>query len=261
MSARACRRRRRLSDARTPAPPVPVTLADTGLTADQVEQLLVKTLYAGEATGLPLAERMRLPYAILEPIIERLRAERLIEVRGAAGIGTAELPVRADRLGPRARARSTWTSTSTSAPAPVPLAAYVARDARAGGGPRLHRSRAAARRILAPRSSATHVLEQLGPAVNANKAVFLYGPPGNGKTVIAEGHGRGDRRRHVHAVRHRRRRPDHHDVRPDQPRVARRPRAAASRASADGARATAAGCASGGRSSWSAASSRSTCST
>jgi hypothetical protein len=34
------------------------------------------------------------------------------------------------------------------------------------------------------------VLEQLGPALNAGKAVFLYGPPGNGKTVIAEGLGR-----------------------------------------------------------------------
>ena len=34
------------------------------------------------------------------------------------------------------------------------------------------------------------MLEQLGPAVNAGKAVFLYGPPGNGKTVIAEGMGR-----------------------------------------------------------------------
>ncbi len=33
------------------------------------------------------------------------------------------------------------------------------------------------------------VLEQVGPAVNAGKAVFLYGPPGNGKTVIAEGMG------------------------------------------------------------------------
>jgi SpoVK/Ycf46/Vps4 family AAA+-type ATPase len=34
------------------------------------------------------------------------------------------------------------------------------------------------------------VLDQLGPAVNSNRAVFLYGPPGNGKSVIAEGMGR-----------------------------------------------------------------------
>ena len=33
------------------APPVPTTLHDTGLTADQLEQLLVKTLYVGEASG------------------------------------------------------------------------------------------------------------------------------------------------------------------------------------------------------------------
>ena len=34
------------------------------------------------------------------------------------------------------------------------------------------------------------VLDQLGPALNAGRALFLYGPPGNGKTVIADGMGR-----------------------------------------------------------------------
>jgi SpoVK/Ycf46/Vps4 family AAA+-type ATPase len=33
-------------------------------------------------------------------------------------------------------------------------------------------------------------LDQLGPAVNSGKSLFLYGPPGNGKTVVAEGIGR-----------------------------------------------------------------------
>ena len=34
------------------------------------------------------------------------------------------------------------------------------------------------------------MFDKVGPAINAGKAVFLYGPPGNGKTVIAEGMGR-----------------------------------------------------------------------
>jgi predicted ATPase with chaperone activity len=34
------------------------------------------------------------------------------------------------------------------------------------------------------------MLDQLGPAVNSGKALFLYGAPGNGKTVVAEGIGR-----------------------------------------------------------------------
>ena len=32
--------------------------------------------------------------------------------------------------------------------------------------------------------------DKLGPAVNSGKSLFLYGAPGNGKTVIAEGIGR-----------------------------------------------------------------------
>ena len=31
------------------------------------------------------------------------------------------------------------------------------------------------------------VIDQLGPAVNGGHSLFVYGPPGNGKTVIAQG--------------------------------------------------------------------------
>ena len=172
----------------TPAPEVPVTLADTGLGADLVEQLIIKSLYGGELTGLGLADRLRLPYPILEPIIERTRQERLIEVKGALGSGGSTYRYALTDAG-RERARQYLEINHYSGPAPVPLEAYVAAMrslANARGYIDRERLRQGFSHLVVP----DRVLEQLGPAVNANKAVFLYGPPGNGKTVIGDGMGR-----------------------------------------------------------------------
>ena len=171
-----------------PVPPAPVTLADTGLTAEKLEQLLVKTLYSGEQTGLQLAESVKLAYPILEPIIERCRAERSIEVRGAAGAGTAGYKYVLTDLG-RERARGYMEINAYTGPAPVPLEAYVA-AMKALAGARGYIDRERLRSGFQHLVISDHILEQLGPAVNANKAVFLYGSPGNGKTVIGEGLGR-----------------------------------------------------------------------
>lgn len=179
--------------AATPASPLqhpvcPHTLAETGLTADLVEQLLVKTLYGGEATGLALADRTCLPYVVLEPIVERIRAERLVEVRGASGATTSGYRYALTDLG-RDRARQYLDINQYSGAAPVPLATYVARM-RALAASRGYIDRDRLRDGFSHLVISDGVLEQLGPAVNANKAVFLYGPPGNGKTVIGEGLGR-----------------------------------------------------------------------
>src|SRR5438067_13584803 len=67
-------------------PEMPRTIEATGIAVDQIEQLLIKTLYQGEAIGTAVADRMRLTFGILEPLIERARAERLMEVRGARAL-------------------------------------------------------------------------------------------------------------------------------------------------------------------------------
>jgi MoxR-like ATPase len=176
-------------EAQETAPPaMPATLEATGLAPDRLEQLLTKTLYVGEATGLVLADRLRLPYGAIEGLIERLRAERLAEVRGAMGTGSASYRYALTDLG-RDRARQYLADNGYIGPAPVPLVNYV---------DYMHALRSMRGYIDEERlrQGFSHlivndrVLDQLGPAVNANKAVFLYGPPGNGKTVIAEGMGR-----------------------------------------------------------------------
>jgi hypothetical protein len=172
-----------LDDIRTTAPQVATTLAMTGLTTDMVEQLIVKTIYGGEMTGLMLADRLRLPFTIIEPIIERLRAERLLEVRG--GTTTASYRYTPTDLG-RERAQQYLAINQYTGAAPVPLATYVA-QMRALAASRGYIDRERLRKGFAHLIVPESVLEQLGPAANANKAIFLYGPPGNGKTVLAEG--------------------------------------------------------------------------
>lgn len=171
-----------------PVPRAPVTIQDTGLEADRIGQLLVKTLYTGEATGLTLTDRLRLPYSVLEAIVEYTRAERMVEVRGASGSGTAGYRYALTDLG-RDRARQYLDANQYIGPAPVPLSAYVGAMralAAARGYIERDRLRNGFSHLVVPEE----VLDQLGPAVNAGRAVFLYGPPGDGKSVIAEGMGR-----------------------------------------------------------------------
>jgi len=170
------------------APAEPASLEQTGLGSDLIEQLLVKTLYGGETTGTLVAEHICLPFVLLEPLVERLRAERLVEVRGAVGTGSAAYRYALTDAG-RERARQYMEITQYVGPAPVPLAVYVA-EMKALAATRGYIDRARLRKGFEHLVIDDAVLEQVGPAVNGGKAVFLYGPPGNGKTVIAEGVGR-----------------------------------------------------------------------
>src|SRR6188472_2838135 len=103
------------------APPgPPSTLKETGLHPDTLSQLMLKTLVAGEATGTGLSESLRLPYSILDALIQHARVEKLIEVRGASGAGSAGYRYALTDLG-RERATQFFEISRYVGPAPVPL--------------------------------------------------------------------------------------------------------------------------------------------
>ena len=69
-------------------------------------------------------------------------------------------------------------------PAPVPLAAYVNR-VRAQSIGDLHITMEQLRKALGHLVLPEHTLRQLGPAINSGRSIFLFGPPGTGKSSIA----------------------------------------------------------------------------
>jgi hypothetical protein len=120
--------------------------------------------------------------------VQHGRIEKLIEVRGTSGAGSAGYRYALTDLG-RDRAMQFLDINRYVGPAPVPLNQYnayvrasmaarpwVDRDCLAKGFENL---------IVSPT-----MYQKLGPAVNSGKSLFLYGAPGNGKTVVAEGIGR-----------------------------------------------------------------------
>ena len=172
-----------------PAPPAPPnTIEETGLHPDALNQLLLKTLIGGEASGTGLADRLRVPYAVLDSLIQHARIEKLVEVRGAAGTGTAGYRYVLTDLG-RDRAGQFLDICRYVGPAPVPLAQYNA-YVRAAMAARPYLDRTLLSTGFTDLVVGPAMLDQLGPAVNSGKALFLYGAPGNGKTVVAEGIGR-----------------------------------------------------------------------
>ena len=172
-----------------PLPPAPpATIAETGLHPDSLSQLLLKTLVAGEATGTALADKLRLPYSVLDALVQHARVEKLVEVRGTTGTGTAGYRYALTDLG-RDRAMQFLDISRYVGPAPVPLAHYNAYvRACMAARPYVDRDRLATgfEQLIVGKG----MLDALGPAVNSGKALFLYGAPGNGKTVLAEGIGK-----------------------------------------------------------------------
>jgi hypothetical protein len=169
-------------------PPPPATIAETGLHPDGLAMLLLKSLIGGEASGTALADRLRLPYSVLDALVQHARVEKLAEVRGTTGIGTAGYRYVLTDLG-RERANQYLDICRYVGPAPVPLSQYVTYvRASMAARPYVDRDRLATgfEHLVVNQE----MFDRLGPAVNSGKSLFLYGAPGNGKTVVAQGIGR-----------------------------------------------------------------------
>jgi len=174
-----------------PESPVrPESIEETGLRFDLVVQLLLKALHsAGELVGTEMADRLGLSFAVIEPAIDALKAQQLCEIVGGSTIGPPSYRYRITTMG-RERALAALAGSLYHGPAPVPVDQYRRYMAAFTAATAGRISPAMVRAAFSHLVLSDHVLNQLGPAVNSGHSLFVYGPPGNGKTVIAQAIGR-----------------------------------------------------------------------
>ena len=167
-------------------PPAPATLAEAGLSHELVLQLLLKHLHFGaDFTGQDLARRVGLEFTVIEPVLETLRFTHLCEVAGGSVVGGPSFRYRITDEG-RRRALLFLEQSQYVGPAPVPLQQYQDYISKHGKAMTTSPSRQRVRDAFSHLVLSTKVLDQVGPAVAAGHSMFVYGPPGNGKTVIAQ---------------------------------------------------------------------------
>jgi len=167
-------------------PPAPRTLAEAGLSHELVLQLLLKHLhFSADLTGQDLSQRLGLEFTVIEKVLETLRFSHLCEVAGGSVIGGPSFRYRITDEG-RRRALLFLEQSHYIGAAPVPLHQY--REYLLAHGKAVTRplSRARVREAFSHLVLSAKVLDQVGPAVAAGHSMFVYGPPGNGKTVIAQ---------------------------------------------------------------------------
>jgi predicted ATPase with chaperone activity len=174
-----------LMNAVAEGPAAPKSLEDAGLSRDMVTQLVLKMLHlSGELTGTELARRLGLPFFAIEPILAVIKQQHQCEISGGA-LGSPTYRYRITDVG-RARAMFFMEHNHYVGYAPVPLVQYCEYMAAFKQSMRQKVGRESVRKAFSHLVISERVLDQLGPAINGGHSMFVYGPPGNGKTVISQ---------------------------------------------------------------------------
>jgi hypothetical protein len=180
----------RVAGGRPVVPPtVPENLAASGMSLMQMCDLVMKQLYLqGALLGAEIARNARLPFRVIEESLVFLKDQKLVEVMSGDVIGRVSYRFNLTEKG-RHRARESFEQCRYVGPAPVTLDDYV----------RQSQNQAVTGTVCDPKSLEdafqgmivrAGLLDELGPAVCSGRSIFVYGPPGNGKTMIAKGLGR-----------------------------------------------------------------------
>ena len=164
-------------------PRQPRTMREAGIPPVMVEKIIMRFLFqVGIETSRKIANQVKLPYKVIEPMLKQLRQDKHIDLAGTTSTGDSEYVITESG---RERARRYIEECTDFGAAPVSLEDYVASvSAQSIAGQVV--TKEDLRRAFKGLIINEAMMNRLGPAINSGRGMFLFGEPGNGKTSIAE---------------------------------------------------------------------------
>lgn len=166
-------------------PPMPRRIEDTGLSPSFIGDLILKHVhFMGEFRLADVSEKLKLPNSIIDPILEKLQREKMLEVKGAAEYSRTSYKFLITGQGQK-RASELLDICRYVGPAPVTVNDYR-RQVAIQTVKNVALTEESLQQSFSNLVINPNLLKRIGPAVTSGRAIFMYGPPGNGKTSIAE---------------------------------------------------------------------------
>jgi energy-coupling factor transporter ATP-binding protein EcfA2 len=166
-------------------PHCPKSVEQTGLDLSFIADLVMKhILFMGDFKLADLSQAIKLPVSIVDAAIEVLRREKFVEIKGAAEYARSTYTFMISGQG-KNRAGELLEICRYVGPAPVPLDEYR-RMVEFQTVRNIVVDEEVVKKAFAHLILSERLLKRLGPAISCGRAIFVYGPSGNGKTTIAE---------------------------------------------------------------------------
>ena len=170
-------------------PPIPKTLEETGLTQNLLIELLLKHAYFQDTFSIrEMVRDLRIGAQMVETLISYLKTQNLLFVRprdvftNKARL-SMEMYYALTEQG-KALAEQALEANRYIGPAPVPLEDYWDWvEAQTIHQVKVEMTRL--KEVFADFEVSPALLDKIGPAINSGRSIFLFGPSGNGKTVMS----------------------------------------------------------------------------